>query len=539
MCGIVSKSVLPEEQGGSEIRKVGATVDTSSGITLNHATLQHAVTSLDIGMLKKVTIPLLFFIGMLVSFTAKAEEKPNILFLFADDMCFEIIREFGHTDIDTPNLDKLVQRGTTFTHAYNMGSWSGAVCVASRHMINTGAFVWKAEETYNQFGGGNKKKKGEAPPKSAKNLAEQGLMWSQMMEKAGYDTYFTGKWHVKAKAEDIYQTAKNVRGGMPKQTTEGYNRPIEGQPDTWSPYDPKFGGFWEGGKHWSEVVKDDALEFLNTAKNKDKPFFMTLAFNAVHDPRQAPKGFIDRYPLDRIKLPTNFMPEYPYKDAIDCGKGLRDEKLAPFPRTEYSVKVNRQEYYAICEHMDEQVGLILDALEATGKANNTWIFFTADHGLSVGHHGLLGKQNLFDHSIRVPFIVAGPGVEKGKKHAAKVYLQDVMPTAMELAGAPIPDHVQFKSILPLLDGSAKKSYDAIYGGYLKGQRCVVKGDHKLMLFPRVPLIQLFNTKDDPDEMINVYDDNKDLAKSLFQDFLKLQEETGDKLDVKSVFPELL
>ncbi|OVE77196.1 choline-sulfatase, partial [bacterium F16] len=140
------------------------------------------------------------------------------------------------------------------------------------------------------------------------------------------------------------------------------------------------------------------------------------------------------YPLDTIAVPKTFLPEYPHKDTMGCSKELRDEQLAPFPRTEYAVKVNRQEYYAIITHMDEQIGRILDALDASGKADNTYIFFTADHGLACGQHGLMGKQNMFDHSVRAPFIVCGPGIKGNTKNDTPIYLQDMMPTTLELAG---------------------------------------------------------------------------------------------------------
>ena len=93
------------------------------------------------------------------------------------------------------------------------------------------------------------------------------------------------------------------------------------------------------------------------------------------------------------------MPEYPYRHQVDLGSEVRDEALAPFPRTEYAVKVHKQEYYASITYLDAQIGLILDALEASGKMDNTYIFLSSDHGLAMGRHGL-GKQNLYDHSIR-------------------------------------------------------------------------------------------------------------------------------------------
>jgi arylsulfatase A-like enzyme len=259
----------------------------------------------------------------------------------------------------------------------------------------------------------------------------------------------------------------------------------------------------------------------------------------VHDPRQAPKSFIDKYPLDRIELPKNFLAEYPFKDDIGCSGRLRDERLAPFPRTENAIKVNRQEYYAIVTHMDVQIGRILDALEKTGKADNTWIFFTADHGLGVGHHGLLGKQNLYDHSVRVPFLVSGPGVKPGTRIRAPIYMQDVMPTTLELAKIDKPDHVQFQSLLPMIKAGseAESHYDAIYGGYLKLQRSVVMGDHKLILYPKIKRIRLYDLRNDPDEMVDLAGrpGSKPIVKRLFAKLLQMQPATGDQLDLRAVY----
>jgi arylsulfatase A-like enzyme len=451
--------------------------------------------------------------------------KPNILFIFADDQTYESICALGYDEVETPNLDRLVRNGVTFTHAYNQGSWSGAVCIASRCMLNTGRFLWHARKVY-----------GEAEKERA-----AGRFWSEYMKKAGYKTYMTGKWHVKADPEKAFDVAKDPRPGMPKQTKQGYNRPIEGEKDPWSPSDPAFGGYWQGGRHWSEVVGDHGVSFIKQAARSDDPFFMYLAFNAPHDPRQSPKEYVDKYPLDRMKVPANFLPEYPYKDSIGCGKGLRDEKLGPFPRTKYAVKVHRQEYYAIITHMDAQVGRILGALEQSGKADNTYIFFSADHGLAVGHHGLFGKQNLFDHSVRVPLMVTGPGIVGGKTLDTPVYLQDIMPSTLELAGVPQPDHVEFRSLMPIIRGKRQRSYDAIYGGYLSVQRMVTMDGHKLLLYPKCKKVLLFDLRKDPDEMVDLAGkpQSKPIIKKLFARLLKLQAATGDKLDIRSVFGSLL
>ncbi len=459
-----------------------------------------------------------------MSETSVGAENPNVLLLFADDFAFDCVHRMGNQEVQTPNIDRLYERGTVFDHAYNMGAWGGAVCVASRTMLVTGKFVWNAHRDYDA---------------TSKLYLEKELLWPQLMKKAGYDTYFTGKWHINADAEKAFDIARHIRPGMPNQTPAGYDRPKDGEPDPWSPYDPKFEGFWKGGKHWSEVTADDAIEYLGMTRQKADPFFMYIAFNAPHDPRQSPKEFVEKYPPGNISLPENFLPEYPYEI---CGnRTLRDERLAPFPRTENSVKVNRGEYYSIITHLDVQIGRVLDALEESGQAEKTVIVFTADHGLAVGHHGLMGKQNMFDHSVRVPYVIAGPGITAGRRISTPIYLQDTMATALDLAGAEKPDYVQFNSLMPMVSGNAADhAYDAIYGAYIDLQRMVTVDQKKLILYPKIGKALLFDLASDPLEMVDLSGqaDANETMRHLFARFLELQKETGDSLDVAAAFPEL-
>lgn len=276
-----------------------------------------------------------------------------------------------------------------------------------------------------------------------------------------------------------------------------YNRPLDEDDykNGGKPWDKTNGGFWEGGTHWSEVVANDGIEYLETAAEDDDPFFMYLAFNATLDPRQSPEEYIDRYPLDRIKLPENFLPQYPHADKI-CGLGPRDEKLMPYPRTEFAVKVHRQEYFAIVTHMDDQIGRIMAALEKTGNADNTYVVFTADHGLAVGRHGLSGKQNMYDHSVRVPFFVVGPGIEAGTNVETPIYLQDAMATTLEQGGASTAG-VDFKSLLPLIRGETLQHYSAIYAAYIDRQRMVTVDQWKLIAYPKIGVERLYNLEKDP------------------------------------------
>lgn len=470
---------------------------------------------------------------------------PNILFLFADDYTYEAIHSLGNEVIETPNLDRLVEQGVTFTHAYNMGGWNGAICVASRAMIISGQSMWNARERTEKWRAGD-----------STALAQT---WGRLMSAQGYQTYMTGKWHVNAPADTVFGVARHIRPGMPddlrgeadwpairKAFAEGkdvkpmvpaaYFRPVNEQDTSWSPSDPAFKGFWEGGKHWSEVVKDDALDFLAQARQQDAPFFMYLAFNAPHDPRQSPPSFLDRYDLADIPLPENWLPVYPYREAMNSDFNMRDEALAPFPRTPFAIKTHRKEYYAIITHLDAQIGKILDALEASGERENTFIFFTGDHGLSVGHHGLIGKQNMFDHSVRVPLMMVGPGLPKGQKVNADVYLQDIMATSLELANVDAPADLFFNSLLPLAKGERSKGYlaDGVYGAFEKGsQRMIRKDGYKLIVYPKIDKVLLFDLEKDPLEMndLAALPEYQEKVEELLAGLIKLQKQMNDPLDL--------
>jgi choline-sulfatase len=202
------------------------------------------------------------------------------------------------------------------------------------------------------------------------------------------------------------------------------------------------------------------------------------------------------------------------------------------------VKVNRQEYYAIITHMDAQIGRILDALGKSGKANNTYIIFTSDHGLACGHHGLMGKQNLYDHSLRVPFIVTGPGVKAGAKIDTPIHLQDAMATALDLAGAD-REGVEFKSVRSLLAGE-DNGLDAVYAAYTDAQRAVIHDGWKLMLYPKAKVTKLYHLIGDPQETKDLSADPAmaNRKKALFAKFLELQDRYNDKLRLEPIFPEL-
>ena len=466
----------------------------------------------------------------------KAEEsvpsKPNILFLFADDMAYNALAAMGNSHISTPNLDKLVEKGYTFSHAFNQGSWSGAVCVVSRAMLNSGRFVYHARTDIHTV-----------------------PLWGEIMENNGYQTFMTGKWHNgDATVLKSFDQAKSIGKGMfetlggPKGA--GYRRPTEDN-DTWRASDTSLLGHWappvkdivhtDSGKvigetyvvrkHTSELYADNAIAYLNDygESKSEKPFFMYVAFNAPHDPRQAPQSYLDMYPADEMPIPANYMDEHPF----DQGERytLRDEILGPFPRTKKVVQRHLQEYYAIISHMDAQIGRILSTLEEQGLAENTHIIFTADHGLAVGSHGLMGKQNPYDHSIRVPLIFSGPGIPSNSISNELVYLQSVHPTTLALAGISIPSHVEFANLTPLFASSDEKGEEEIFGSYKDFQRLIRTDTYKYVVYPQAEEVQLFNLEEDPDELKNLANDLKfeKIRDELHARLEKLQQKVGDTL----------
>ncbi|MDP7302276.1 MAG: sulfatase-like hydrolase/transferase, partial [Pirellulaceae bacterium] len=178
-----------------------------------------------------------------------------------------------------------------------------------------------------------------------------------------------------------------------------------------------------------------------------------------------------------------------------------------------------------------------------GKRDNTYIIFTADHGLACGQHGLIGKQNMYEHSMRLPLILVGPGVPAGQRCDAPVYMQDVMPTTLELAGVKKPAGVDFTSLIPFLDDPTRPGeYEAIYGCYKKDLQRMIRADQwKLIVYPQAKTVRLFDLKNDPMEqhdLANEPQHNETVAR-LFKRLLKLQQEMDDELELTSVFPQFV
>jgi arylsulfatase A-like enzyme len=235
----------------------------------------------------------------------------------------------------------------------------------------------------------------------------------------------------------------------------------------------------------------------------EKPFFAYVAFTAPHDPRQPPKEFRERYQRDRPPLPENYLPQHPFDNGHM--KGGRDENLAGWPRTADVIRDQLAEYYGLIAHLDGQIGRILEALKQSGQADNTFIIYTADQGLAVGSHGLLGKQSVYEHSMRCPLIFAGPGIPQGKSTRAFSYLLDLYPTLCDLLDIPAPEGLEGQSLQPLWTGASEQVRGSVFLPFLDIQRAVRDERWKLICYPKISHMQLFDLENDPHELRNLID----------------------------------
>ena len=423
-----------------------------------------------------------------VTLAGGAESKhPNVLFLFTDDQSFDTVAALGNEAIRTPNMDRLVSEGVAFTNAYIMGGSSPAVCSPSRACLMTGRTLWNIE-CQGLWGF---------------EISEKFKTLPQTFRESGYETFGTGKnepGRDGAFARSFSAGDKILFRGM---TRSQYRMPL-------CPFSPEGDYSTKNevvheGKHSAEIYADAFIGFLESRKQADKPYFAYVSFQTPHDPRQCPEEYRAMYRDEDIALPASFMPEHPFDNGM---LRIRDEMLAPFPRTEAAVRKNIADYYATITHTDAQIGRILDALKKSGEMESTIIVFSSDNGLAVGRHGLMGKQNVYDHSVHVPLVIAGPGIPKGRKRTQLCYIYDIYPTLCEFAGIETPDTVQFKSLSAVIKDPAAKFRDNLYFAFMSWQRAVRDERFGLIEYcvDGARHTQLFDLSEDPRQLKNLADD---------------------------------
>lgn len=448
-------------------------------------------------------------------------QKPNIVFFFTDDQRFDTINAWGYPFVKTPNMDRLVEMGTSFNRAHIPGGTVGAVCMPSRAMLHTGRTLFRLYE-------------------NGTEIPENHELLGETLQKAGYRTFGTGKWHngTKAYARSFTDGGEILFGGM----GDHWNVPVchfdpTGKYDCNNPFirEPGKGSKLEyhlcdhitAGKHSSELFCGLAVDFIEDY-DSDAPFFMYISFMAPHDPRTMPEEFRKMYDPETTELPPNFLGGHP----IDTGAlKIRDEMLADFPRRPKEIKRHIAEYYGMISHLDHEMGKVLTALEKKGELENTIFVFAGDNGLAIGQHGLMGKQNLYDHSVRVPLIFAGPGVPKGQRRDTFAYLLDIFPSLCDLIGVDIPATVEGKSLVSAMQDPTVKHRTMLYLAYGESIRGVRDDQFKLIeyVLGDDQNTQLFDLKNDPWELRNLAKDPAfaDKLKFLKQELIRLRDEWDD------------
>ena len=397
--------------------------------------------------------------------------------------------------LQSPNIDKLAAEGMVFDSARHMGSFSGAVCTPSRHMIMSGRTVWHLP-----IGPGAKD---HCPP----NLELNTL--AAVFNRAGYDTMRTCK-------------QGNSYEGANKQFTVRHDATKRGGTD-------ETGSTWHG---------DRVMDYLNEreAKKDTDPFLINFGSSHPHDTRDGRPELLAKYGATNHEdpntlpalnpkqpaLPANYLPAHPFNNGDANVRDEVDVSGVWKNRDEATIRNEIGREFACSENIDIQIGRVLEKLKTMGELDNTYIVYTADHGIAIGRHGLQGKQNLYEHTWRVPFIVKGPGIKPGSRAPGNIYLLDIVATLCDLAGIPAPESNEGLSFKPVLEGRQAAMRDVMYGVYCggtkPGMRCVQQGDWKLIKYDAmngaVHETQLFNLAANPDELLKEHGSKDPLKTNL-------------------------
>lgn len=437
----------------------------------------------------KLITTIIALLSIAVSATADGK-RPNILFILVDDQSPFDLRVYDpKSPLKTPNIDKLAASGMTLDGAYHMGSFSGAVCMPSRHMIMCGRTVWHLPVAPGA--------KEHCPQELEKNTLPA------VFNRAGYDTMRTCK-------------EGNSYPGANKQFTVVKDETKRGDTD-------------ETGSAWHAEQVLDYLGTREATKDTD-PFLIYFGFSHPHDTRDGKPELLANYGAVNHKdkstpppandkqppLPANWLPAHPFPHG---NPGLRDEVAVSGVwerRDERTIRNEIGRQFACSENIDIQIGRVLEKLEAMGELENTYIIYTADHGIAIGRHGLQGKQNLYEHTWRVPYIVKGPGIKPGSRAVGNTYLLDTLATLCDFAGIKPPESNEGISFRPVLEGKKDSIRDVLYGVYnggtKPGMRSVKKGYWKLVKFDvlngTVRKTQLFNLAENPNEFLDEHHDEK-------------------------------
>ena len=466
--------------------------------------------------------------------------RPNILFIMSDDHAAHAISAYGSVVNRTPNLDRLTQAGMRFDRCFAVNS----VCSPSRATILTGKYSHvNGVPVFNRFD--------SSQPTLAKYL-----------QAGGYYTGMIGKWHL---------------GSDPTGFDKWKVLPGQGVY-----FDPDFlvpEGRMQIKGYVTDIITDLAINFLQE-RPRDKPFFLMCHHKAPHrrwDPDEKHKSMFagrvipepptlrDDYrgrtdalhenlqrifsDLTRSDLKLEPPPDLrgPARDQwletkptqVEILKDGKQQVLSGEALNQWKYQRYMQDYLGCVQSVDENVGRLLDWLDANGLTENTIVIYTSDQGFFLGDHGLYDKRFMYEPSIRMPFLVRWPGVIKaGSVQEALAINADFAPTLMQAAGLPVPEDIQGRSLVPLMKGERPRDWRrSFYYRYYhdpgdhntRAHYGVRTETHKLIYFWKKDQWELYDLQRDPDELHNIYSDpaQQPLVAKLKTELAKLKKELKD------------
>lgn len=383
--------------------------------------------------------------------------RPNLLFIHTDQQHFQALSGLGCKELHTPNMDKLMKRGVTFTNSYS----ANPVCCPERSCWYTGR-----ASSENGMLTNNHKLNPDIPD------------LGQWFRENGYESFYSGKWH--------------IPGRNPNASFNCLTADPSGQ-----------------GQHQDSVVARSAQGFLRNY-NGDKPFFLSLGFLQPHDccywsfthaadPGKLPFPITER---DLPELPKNYASTQ--LEAKVAAAHLQGIHNATKGWSDLHWRLYMHDYYRMVEEVDAELGRVLEALDDSKFASNTLIVFTADHGDGLARRKLIQKWWLYDEAVRVPMIISAPGSSEARIDRSHVVSGlDVAPTLCEYAGIPIIPKARGRSLKPLVEGRPRQWREFVVSDANITGRMVRTPEYKLITYKNDPVVQLFDMRSDPWEMHNI------------------------------------
>jgi arylsulfatase A-like enzyme len=507
---------------------------------------------------KPKIIPMLAILLACTAFSCQQSPettRPNIIYIMSDDHASHAISAYGgiYKDVaPTPNIDRLAEEGALFANTFCTNS----ICGPSRASILTGKYSHRngfyKNEGGVQFDGSQ-------------------LTFPKVLQEAGYTTAVVGKWHLGSEPTGFDYYKYHILSG--------------GQGTYWNPTYNDNGTEVEETGYASNLTGDFALEWLQSKRDKSKPFCLLFQFKAPHRAWYPDSVYMDLFEGIEMPYPATFNDDYSGREltagntmmTIENHLTRKDLKMTPPPGLEgqelfqwertgdqgeavspsdtlsgqalkdWKYQKYIKDYLACVRSVDDNVGRLLKYLDESGLAENTIVIYTADQGFYLGDHGWYDKRFMYEESLRMPFLIRYPGsIESGKRIQELTLNIDFGPTMLDMAGVEIPDEMQGESFAPLLlEEDHGKWRDAVYYHYYEYPKWHQVQPHYGIRTDRYKLIhfyydvdlwELYDLQEDPNEMSNFYGlpEHAALVEELKNKLVLLQEQYGDNISLEEM-----